>query len=134
MFAKQLNGSAICTADYMDIKKGAIVPQSNELYAQVLENVEKNGWQDLPQPPEPTAEELAEIAKKTGEEYADTGITVPFSNEDSVGLLQVKAGFERGITNTVIHLSNGQKLPMSADGFPAFAAWFVKKRNAFFTS
>lgn len=48
MFAKLENGMAYCIADYKDIKAGASVPVVNELYVQVLECVDANGWQDLP--------------------------------------------------------------------------------------
>jgi hypothetical protein len=45
MFAKLDNGSALCLADYGDIKAGAIVPPSNELWSQVKEC---NTWGDVP--------------------------------------------------------------------------------------
>lgn len=57
---------------------------------------------------------------------------VPFMNEDTIGMLQVKAGFEMGLTSTNIEFSNGTIMPMSAADFPAFAAWFVEKRNGYF--
>ena len=57
---------------------------------------------------------------------------VPFMNEDAVGMLQVKAAFDMGITATNIEFSNGTIMPMSAADFPAFAAWFVAKRNGYF--
>lgn len=43
MFELMKNGSAICTADYKDIKKGAIVPRINELWSQVQEWSDANG-------------------------------------------------------------------------------------------
>lgn len=49
MFAKLKDGSALCLADYKDIKQGAVVPKSNELFAQVQENVDLNGWGTIPQ-------------------------------------------------------------------------------------
>lgn len=70
--------------------------------------------------------------KRNGEVYADTGVTVSFTSDDAMALLQVKAAFELGATSTVIEFSNGQKLPMTADKFLAFAGWFTAKRNAFF--
>ena len=72
------------------------------------------------------------LAKKTGKEYADTGVIVPFSAEDAVGLLQVKAGFEMGLQHTNIHFSNGQILPISAGEFNDFAVWFMTERARFF--
>lgn len=47
MFAKHENG-ALCLADYKDLKKGAIVPLSNELYAQVEEWLVTNSFQTMP--------------------------------------------------------------------------------------
>lgn len=49
MFAKLKDGSALCLADYKDIKQGAVVPKGNELFAQVLENVNLNDWGTIPQ-------------------------------------------------------------------------------------
>lgn len=85
-------------------------------------------------PVELGVEESAAVAKvwmKTnGEDYG--GYMVPFMNEDAVGMLQVKAAFDMGITATNIEFSNGTIMPMSAADFPAFAAWFVAKRNGYF--
>lgn len=58
MFVKKDN-AALCIADYKDIKEGAIVPVTNELYAQVEESVAESGWQTLPDgwtPPLPLAD------------------------------------------------------------------------------
>jgi len=57
---------------------------------------------------------------------------IPFMNEDAMGMLQVKAGFEMGLTSTNIEFSNGTIMPISTTDFPAFAAWFVEKRNGYF--
>ena len=73
-------------------------------------------------------------AKNTGLPYLDTGITVPFTNEDAMGVLQVKAGFEMGLTSTVLHLSNNSKLPLTDVEFPDFALWFMTNRSGFFTA
>ena len=78
------------------------------------------------------AAEAQAKAKATGELYANSGVIVPFKNEDALALLQVKAAFEMGVPATVIEFSNGSKLPMTAPEFQAFALWFVAKRNAFF--
>jgi len=72
------------------------------------------------------------LEKTTGLEYASTGVIVPFTSDDAIGLLQVKAAFELGLANTVIKFSNGQSLDMVAADFPAFATWFVTERNKFF--
>lgn len=74
----------------------------------------------------------ASDAKRIGEVYADTGITVPFASEDALALMQVQAAFGLGVKNTVIQFSNGAELPMTPDKFPAFASWFVNKRNSFY--
>ena len=69
-------------------------------------------------------------AMLTGAEY--NGYQVSFTADDGNGLLQVKAAFETGLTDTVIHFENGTKMPITAAGFPEFAAWFVAERNKFF--
>jgi len=147
MFAKRLDGSALCIADYKDIKTGAIVPASNELFVQVTESVELSGWQDLPPPPEPTAEELASIAKQTGEVYADTDITVPFTNEVANGLMQIKNGFDAAkdlvavgamsqadydALSANLEINKEVKLHLTPATILPFSAWFWTKRSAFF--
>lgn len=69
-------------------------------------------------------------AKSHGELYGT--FRVPFMNEDAMGMLQVKAAFEMGVTATNIEFSNGIIMPMNAADFPAFVAWFVEKRNGYF--
>lgn len=71
-----------------------------------------------------------EKAKTDGELYG--GYKVPFTNADAIGMLQVKAAFEMGVMSTNVEFSNGVVMPMSAADFPAFAAWFVDKRNGYF--
>jgi len=66
----------------------------------------------------------------TGADY--NGHQVSFTGDDGNGLLQVKAAFEMGLSDTVIHFANGGKMPITAEEFPAFAAWFVVERNKFF--
>ncbi len=70
--------------------------------------------------------------KYFGEEYGDSGVQVPFTSDDAMGLLQVKAAFELGADDTVMVFSNDQKLPLTPESFPAFAAWFTQKRNSFY--
>jgi hypothetical protein len=70
--------------------------------------------------------------KRGGSEYANTGVVVPFESADALALMQVKTAFELGADYTVIRLSNGQRLPMNAADFPAFAGWFVRQRNRFY--
>lgn len=57
---------------------------------------------------------------------------IPFTDMDAMGMLQVKAAFELGLTATNIEFSNGTVMPMSAAEFPVFALWFVEKRNGYF--
>lgn len=70
--------------------------------------------------------------KYFGEMYADAEVLVPFTSEDAAGLLQVKAAFELGATDTTMVFSNGEKLPLTSETFPGFAAWFTQKRNSFY--
>jgi len=60
------------------------------------------------------------------------GTVVSFTKNDGDGLVQVKSGFELGITDTVIHFDNGAKMPINVLDFPDFALWFVTERNKFF--
>ena len=60
------------------------------------------------------------------------GIVIFLTKKDGDGLVQVKNGFELGLTDTVIHFENGTKLPMNILDFPDFALWFVNERNKFF--
>jgi len=83
------------------------------------------------------AEEAEADAKRQRAEQMLTGADynsnpVSFTADDGNGLLQVKAAFEMGLTETVIHFANGTKMPITAEDFPAFAAWFVVERNKFF--
>jgi len=75
-----------------------------------------------------------EDAKNIGEVYTlnTKDYLISFQKDDADGMLQVKAGFELGLISTVIHFMNGTKMPIAAEDFPAFALWFVEKRNAFF--
>lgn len=79
---------------------------------------------------EDSAALIKAIEKKDGALYG--AFMVPFTNEDAIGMLQVKAAFEMGVTNTNIEFSNGTIMPMNVSDFPAFAAWFVEKRNGYF--
>ncbi len=62
----------------------------------------------------------------------DVDYQVPFMKDDADGLLQVKAAFDLGVTDTVIYFTNGTKMPITATEFMDFAVWFVNKRNSFF--
>lgn len=79
------------------------------------------------------AKEQSKLEKTTGLEYGTTGVVVPFTSDDAIGVLQVKAALEMGVTSTNIVFSNGQTLPMAAADFTEFATWFAQQRNAFFT-
>jgi len=80
-------------------------------------------------------DELADRARSKamldGVDY--NGTVVSLTKSDGDGLVQVKSGFELGLTDTVIHFENGSKLPMNVADFPEFALWFVNERNKFFT-
>lgn len=102
-----------------------------------------------------TIEELVEaelqqatsLAKRTGELYSDTGITVPFTNDVANGLMQIKNGFDAaadlvavgGMTQTDydalsvnLEISATVKLPLTPATILPFSAWFWTKRSAFF--
>lgn len=89
----------------------------------------------------PTPEQLAQQAKQEADRLRDeamlagkeyNGQLVSLTKDDGDGLLQVKAGFELGLTETVINFKNGTKLPIKASEFLSFAQWFVTERNRFF--
>jgi len=73
-------------------------------------------------------------AMLAGSVYTLNGVdyTVSFTKDDGDGMVQVKNGFELGLTDTTIHFENGTKMPISAAEFPTFALWFVSQRNQFF--
>ncbi|MDD5159700.1 MAG: hypothetical protein PHI47_06580 [Sulfuricurvum sp.] len=79
------------------------------------------------------SEEIAVVKayEKTNGALYD-GVLIPYTNDDAMGLLQVKALFEMGGISTNIHFSNGAILPIVVADFPKFAAWFVEKRNGLF--
>ena len=90
-------------------------------------------WVDLP--PLSSEDKVAlddRLSKQAGLPYGNTGVTVPFTSNDAMAVLQVKAAFEVGLTNTVIKFSNDQSLPMKSSDFNAFARWFATERNRFF--
>ena len=62
--------------------------------------------------------------------YQDKDISV--TKDDGDGMVQVKMGFEMGLTSTVIHFKNGTKLPMLATDFSTFAQLFLIERDKFF--
>lgn len=77
------------------------------------------------------ASRLRDEAMLKGFEYNGTDISV--TKDDGDGMVQVKASFELGLTSTVIHFTNGSKLPMTAEEFPKFALQFVTERGKFFS-
>lgn len=88
MFALNTHNSAVCLADYMDIKAGAIVPQVNELYQQVEAWIDEgNDFVDLPaEPPEiKYAAQLRalESARKTAEAVGVTVNGIRYSGSQS---------------------------------------------------
>lgn len=99
----------------------------------------------------PSASEQAatdkRLAKQTGELYASTGVTVPFTNEVAVGVMQVEKGFETAekavaaglktqayLDALVVNLeiSDTVSLELTPATILEFSAWFWTKRGSFF--
>lgn len=74
------------------------------------------------------------ISKKEGVIYTLNGIEykISFMKDDGDGVIQVKNAFDLGVTNTIIHFTNGTKMPITSSEFMEFAIWFANKRNNFF--
>lgn len=113
--------------------------KNNEVFAYDDEQVEQGFGKDLTAITEEEMKILTYVEpiinpKAKGETYTLNGIDyqVPFMKDDADGLMQVNGAFQLGITNTVIHFSNGTKMPITASEFIDFAIWFVNKRNSFF--
>lgn len=85
----------------------------------------------IPQSNNSIAEARMIASKWIGEEYLDKGL-ISFTKEDAIGMIQVKTGFELGLTNTNIEFDNGTIVPIEASEFADFAIWFAEKRNSFF--
>lgn len=88
--------------------------------------------------PPKTQEQLDIEASKARDEamlkgFVYNGMDISVTKDDGDGMVQVKVSFELGLTSTVIHFANGSKLPMTAEGFPAFALQFVTERGKFFS-
>jgi len=77
---------------------------------------------------------IAQDKKIIGLPYELNGVSynVPITSEDAVGLLQVKAAFELGVTETNLKFSNNVVMPITSAEFPDFAVWFTTERNKFF--
>lgn len=105
-------------------------------------------WVDIPPP---TAAEQVILdkrqAKQTGELYADTGITVPFTNEVANGVMQIEAGFKAAeallaagqmsqtkfdAITANLEISPTIKLAITPATMLPFSAWFWTKRASFF--
>ena len=91
----------------------------------------------------PTLAEVAERDKNkqkalrkelmhTGKEYLTTGVVVPFTGDDALALIQVKNGFDLGNNRTIIHWSNGEKLPITPEELLPLMRWFSYERNQFY--
>lgn len=68
----------------------------------------------------------------TGKEYLTTGVVVPFTGDDALALIQVKNGFDLGNNRTIIHWSNGEKLPITPEELLPLMRWFSYERNQFY--
>lgn len=71
MFAKHKLGAA-CLVAYGSIQAGAIVPEVNELYADVAEWLESNDWAELPDDFGVTPATDEELTAQRQQAYADT--------------------------------------------------------------
>ena len=78
------------------------------------------------------AEQAIKKTKTEGKLYPSTEYIVSFTKDDTMGMDKAKAAFELGLPETVIKFSNGTKMPIKAEDFPAFAKWFTVERNSFF--
>ena len=83
---------------------------------------------------EPLKKAINSEKKSRGSIYDLNGTEymIPFKSEDAVGLLQVKAGFELGLTETNIKFSNNTIMPISSSEFTDFSIWFTLNRSEFF--
>lgn len=91
--------------------------------------------------PEPTEEELSAIAEAEAENarseamllgFEYKGYKVSVTKGDGDALLQVKAAFEFGLNETIIHFKNGVNMPITSTEFNDFALAFVTERNKYF--
>jgi hypothetical protein len=105
-------------------------------------------WIDLPPlSAEAQAKLDSQLAKRTGELYADSGIIVPFTNEVANGLVQVQNGFDAAeklvaaaamtqadydALSANLEISDTVKLTLTPATILPFSAWFWTKRSAFF--
>jgi len=106
-----------------------VVPDDvDNRHYKLIKEFELNGGVIAPYTPVEVPVDL----KALGEEYADTGVTVPFKSADALAVMQIERAFARGETSTNLLLSNGQVLALTPVTFEPFANWFVNKRNAFF--
>ena len=112
---------------------------NNEIFAYDNEQVAQGYGKDLVPITEEEMKILTYVApiinpKAEGEVYTLNGVDyqVPFMKDDADGVLQVKSAFDLGVTNTIIHFTNGTKMPITSSEFMEFAVWFANKRNSFF--
>jgi hypothetical protein len=122
------------------IADDAVIPTGFTYYTEGLEPLELKTALD-----NESAKELAEATAKqaktdrdnamlAGSAYTLNGTVyqVSLTANDGNGMMQVKAGFDMGLSNTNIHFDNGTIVPIAVADFPAFAQWFVTERNKFF--
>lgn len=113
--------------------------KNNKVFAYDNEQIEQGFGKDLTSITEEEMKTLTYVEpvinpKAEGEIYTlnDVDYQVPFMKDDADGLLQVKSAFDLGVNYTVIHFTNGTKIPIASSEFIEFAIWFVNKRNSFF--
>jgi len=113
------------------------VPTSkgNTHYQDVLEWLKTNTPEPQYTEEEVTTKQKAQYlrdSKYIGKPYTDGGDNISFTKDDALGLLQVQAAFDLGLTGTIFEFSNGTKLPVKPYGFKKFCTWFVTERAKFF--
>lgn len=114
--------------------------KNNNVFEYDDEQVSQGYGKDLTPITEDEMKELTYVEpvidpKTVGEVYTLNGVDyqVPFLKDDADGIVQVTLGFMKGaFTETVIHFSNGAKMPITSSEFDTFALWFADKRNSFF--
>ena len=93
MFELMKNGGAKCTADYKDIKAGAIVPPVNELWKQVQEWIDENGGIPAYNESEEFLNKLKEMKQRDIRAIFDTESNLPVV----VNGVSYHGGFESAI-------------------------------------
>lgn len=114
------------TSEVVFILEGGVVIGS-KLASVLDEAIEVLSYEAVPL----TEEEEVHAAKALGFSY--NGVQVPVLNEDAIGAMQLDLAFSRfNVPAGVFYLSNGIKLPLTIEEWPAFSAQFFATRASFF--